>query len=110
MDLGETVGNFLFSATFPNILWLHSSVVLGGVTREHEPFWERLFPDARAEARRPNGAAFLHLQGVSELIDAVARVGVVDGTRAESTGGQAPRGPVGWRRTPAMLTESALGL
>ena len=35
---------------------------------------------------------------------------VIDGARAESIGGQAPRGRVGWSWTPAMLAGSALGL
>ena len=44
------------------------------------------------------------------MIEAVARVGVVDGARVEATGGQAPRGRVGWSRTPVMLAGSVLGL
>ena len=71
---------------------------------------EGLLPDAWAEALRPDSTALLHLQAASELIEAVAHVGVVDGAQAESTGGQAPRGRVGWIRTPAMLAGSALGL
>ena len=92
------------------VLWLHHPVVLGGVAGEHESFGEGLLPDARAEACRPDSAALLHLQGVSELIDAVASVGVVDGAWVESTGNQATGGWVGWSRMPAMLAGSALGL
>ena len=48
--------------------------------------------------------------GVSEPIEAVAIIGVVDGARVESTCGQAPRSRVGWSWTPAMRAGSALDL
>ena len=92
------------------VFWLHRPIVLGGVAGEHESFGEGFLSDARAEARWPDSAALLHLQGASELIEAVASVGVVDGARAESTCGQATGGRVGWSRTPAMLAGSVLDL
>ena len=92
------------------VFWHHCPVVLGGVAGEHESFGEGLLPDAWAEARRPDSAALLHLQGASELIEAMASVGVVDGARAESTSGQATGGRVGWNRIPAMLAGFGLDL
>ena len=92
------------------VFWLHGPIVLGGVAGKHEPLGKGLLPDAWAEARRPDSAALLHLQGVSKPIEAVASVGVVDGVRAESTCGQATGDRVGRSRTPAMLAGSALDL
>ena len=78
-----------------------------GVSRgEHESFGEGLLPDARAEARRPDSVALLHLQGASELIEAVASVGVVDGARAESTLWPGHGGRVSWSRMPTRLAGS----
>ena len=88
------------------VLWLHDSVVLGGVTGEREPFQNGLLPDAWTEARQPYSAALLHFQGEGEPIKAVASVGVVDGACAESASDRATGGRVGWSRTPTRLAGS----
>ena len=70
-----------------------------GCQGEHEPFSKGLVPDARTEARRPDRAAFLQLQGEGESVTAAAGVGVVNVARAQPAGDRATGGRVDRNRT-----------